>query len=105
MRLAKARAEIVQHWQPLPGVGVLNYVVLHVHWFDSTAELREAAKNSGQGINYTEIKGFSFLKRNTESGEYVCEVYVVKMGGGRVESDRTTTFGHELLHCLGLYHK
>jgi hypothetical protein len=92
-------------WQPLPGVGMLDSVVLRIHWFGSTAELREAAKNSGQITKYTDVKGFSFLKRNTKTGEYVCEVYVVNMDGGLVDGDRTKTFGHEVLHCLGLHHE
>jgi hypothetical protein len=99
-----AGAEIIDRWQPLPSVGVLDNIVLRIHWFGSSAELREAAKNSGQAIKDTDLKGFSFLKRNTQTGEYVCDVYVVKMAGGLVDRDRTTTFGHEVLHCLGLHH-
>ncbi len=99
-----ASAEIIDRWQPLPGVGLLDNVVLRIHWFGSSAELREAAKNTGQNIKDTDLKGFSFLKRNTKTGEYVCDLYVVKMAGGLVDRDRTTTFGHEVLHCLGLHH-
>lgn len=100
----RTSAEIIDRWQPLPKIGVLNSVVLRIHWFGSTAELREAAKNSGQSIKDTDLKGFSLLKRNTQTGEYVCDVYAVKMAGGLVDRDRTTTFGHEILHCLGLHH-
>ena len=99
-----ASAEIIDRWQPLPSVGLVDNVVLRIHWFGSTAELREAAKNSGQNIKDNDLKGFSFLKRNTKTGEYVCDLYVVKMAGGLVDRDRTTTFGHEVLHCLGLHH-
>jgi hypothetical protein len=99
-----ASAETIDRWQPLQNVGVLDNVVLRIHWFRSPAELREAAKNSGQEIKETDLKGFSFLKRNTHTGDYVCDVYVVKMAGGLVDRDRTTTFGHEILHCLGLHH-
>ncbi len=97
-------AETVDRWQPLPKIGVLDNVVLRIHWYRNSEELREAAKNSGQDIKDTDLKGFSFLKRNTQTGEYVCDVYVVKMAGGLVDRDRTTTFGHEVLHCLGLHH-
>jgi len=97
-------AEIIDHRQPLPRVGVLDNVVLRIHWFGSSADLREAARNSGQHFNDTDLKGFSLLKRNTKTGEYVCDVYVVKMAGGFVDGDRTTTFGHEVLHYLGLHH-
>jgi hypothetical protein len=104
-----ASAESVDRWQPLPDVGLLESVVLRIHWFRSAAELRDAAKNSGQETNEIDrkgfdLKGFSLLKRNTKTGEYVCDVYVLKMAGGLVDRDRTTTFGHEVLHCLGLRH-
>ena len=50
------------------------------------------------------LLGWSILKRNAQTGEYVCDVYVVKMTGANVDGDRTTTFGHEVLHCFGLSH-
>ena len=68
-------------------------------------ELREAAKNSGQEINETGLHGFSILKRNKETGEYICDLYVVDMTRAFVDGDRTTTFGHEVLHCFGLQHE
>ena len=97
-------AQIIDSWQPLPGVGLLDSVVLRIHWLGNAAELHEAARNSGQHMNDPYLKGFSVLKRNTKTGEYVCDVYVVKMAGGFIDHDRTTTFGHEVLHCLGLRH-
>jgi hypothetical protein len=51
------------------------------------------------------LNGFSILKRNTATGEYVCDLYVVKMTGAYVDEDRTTTFGHEVLHCFGFRHE
>jgi hypothetical protein len=98
-----ARAASWDRWLPYRGVGVLEGVVLRVHWFATTAELREAANNSG--VKDTELKGFSILKRNTQTGEYVCDLYVIKMSGAQVDGDDTTTFGHEVLHCLGLRHE
>jgi hypothetical protein len=98
-----ANAASVDRWQPYPGVGFLEGVVLRLHWFDTSAALREAAKNSG--VNDTDLKGFSTLKRNTATGEYVCDVYFVRMTGAPVDGDNTTTFGHEVLHCLGLRHE
>ena len=100
-----ANAEIPERWRPNPSVGVLEGVTLRIHWFESTAELREAAKNSGQQINEVGLKGFSILKRNTQTGEYACEIYIVKMNATDVDGDRTTSFGHEVLHCLGLRHE
>ncbi len=43
--------------------------------FSSTAELREAAKNSGQEVNEIGLNGFSVLKRDTKTGEYSCDLY------------------------------
>ena len=51
------------------------------------------------------LHGFSVLKRNSETGAYVCDIYVVKMIGAQVDGDRTTTFGHEVAHCFGLRHE
>jgi hypothetical protein len=99
-----AHADLPNRWEAYPGVGVLEGVVLRIHWFGSKAALSEAAKNSGQNIE-TDLKGFSILKRNTQTGEYVCDVYVVKMTGSLVDRDNTTTFGHEVLHCVGLRHE
>ena len=81
-------------WRPHPDVGLL----------DSSQELREAARKSGQEIKERGLNGFSILRRNTKTGELVCDVYVVKMTGTFVDEARTTTFGHEVLHCLGLRH-
>src|SRR5262245_47415498 len=103
--VSRANAESLDRWRPNPTVGLLESVALNVHWLDSTDELREAAQNSGQNINLKYLKGFSILKRNTETGAYTCDVYVVKMSGAHVDEDRTTTFGHEVLHCLGLRHE
>ena len=100
-----AAAESPDRWRPYPNVGLLEGVALRIHWFDSTDELREAAKNSGQEINEIGLNGFSILKRNTKTGEYVCDLYVVKMTGAQIDGDRTTTFGHEVLHCFGLRHE
>jgi hypothetical protein len=100
-----AHAESPDRWQPYPGIGLLAGVVLRIHWFDSAAALHEASENSGQKINEIGLKGFSILKRNTQTGEYVCDVYVVKMTGASVDGDHTKTFGHEVLHCFGLRHE
>lgn len=90
-------------WQPHAGVGVLDNVTLRVHWYDSLALLREAAV--GHDISGDDLHGFSILRRNTATGEWVCDVFVVKMRGALVDNDRTVTFGHEALHCFGLRHE
>jgi hypothetical protein len=101
---AAGHADDAERWRPYPEVGLLERVVLRIHWFDSTKELREAAETSGQEIKEIGLNGFSILKRNTKTGEYSCDLYVVKMTGAFIDGDRTTTFGHEVLHCFGLRH-
>jgi hypothetical protein len=100
-----ARAESPERWRTNPSVGLLEGVTLRIHWLASRDELREAAQNSGQPINENDLKGFSILKRNRETGGYFCDLYVVKMSGAQLDGDRTTTFGHEVLHCLGFKHE
>jgi hypothetical protein len=63
-----ASAESPDRWRTYPDVGLLEGVALRIHWFDSTGELREAAKASGQEIKEVGLNGFSILKRNTNSG-------------------------------------
>ncbi len=100
-----ARADTSERWRVHPAVGLLDLVTLRVHWFESSDDLREAAKNSGQDINETGLYGFSILKRNGKTGEYFCDIYVVRMTRSQVDGDHTTTFGHEVLHCFGLRHE
>ena len=100
-----ANADTPDRWRPNPNVGVLESVTLRIHWFESSAELREAAENSGQKINENGLLGYSLLKRNKQTGEYFCDIYVVKMTSAQVDGDRTMTFGHEVLHCFGLKHE
>lgn len=99
-----ANANGPDRWRPNPNVGLLENVTLRVHWFESTDELRTHAKLSGQASQFG-LHGYSVLKRNTETREYVCDLYVVKMTNANVDGDRTTTFGHEVLHCFGLRHE
>ena len=79
-----------------------DHVTLRMHWYDSLEQLREAAPE--QAVGDGDLQGFSILRRNTETGTWVCDVFVVKMRGALVDNDRTMTFGHELLHCFGLRH-
>jgi hypothetical protein len=44
------------------------------------------------------------LRRNKETGEWVCDVFVVRMRGALVDNARTVTLGHEVLHCVGFSH-
>jgi len=92
-----------EYWQSRETVGVLDRVVLRVHWFESVAQLRAAA--SGRDVNPRDLRGFAVLSRDKDTGGYVCDVFVVKLGGSQVDDDRTVTFGHEVLHCLGLSHR
>ena len=89
-------------WLPHAKVGVLDHVTLRVHWHESVERLRETA--IAHDVSAVDLRGFSILRRNTETGEWVCDVFVVKMRGALVDNDRTVTFGHEILHCFGFRH-
>ncbi len=102
--LADARPPPVgERWRPSSTVEVLDRVTLRIHWHESLAALREAAASNGVATG--DLQGFATLRRNTVTGEYVCDVFVVKMTGAGVDAARTLTFGHEVLHCLGLSHQ
>jgi hypothetical protein len=103
-RLGHANADSSDRWRPNPNVGVQESMTLRIHWFESSAEFREAAKSDGRDLRQMGLHGFSVLKRNTETGAYVCHIYVMKMTGEQVDGDQTRTFGHEVLHCLGPMH-
>jgi hypothetical protein len=90
-------------WRPHADVGVLDGVTLRIHWYDSVELLREAAV--ARDLSGVDLHGFSILRRNTATGEWVCDVFVVKLRGALVDNDRTVTFGHEVLHCVGLRHE
>ena len=84
-------------------VGILDRVTLRVHWHESLKLLREAAV--AHNIAATDLHGFSLLRRDAETGAWVCDVFVVRMRGALVDNDRTVTFGHEVLHCFGFRHE
>lgn len=100
-----ADAPKAERWRILPDVGLLTNVAVRMHWFASAEQLRAASAQSGQAISEVGLHGFSILRRNSQTGDYVCDIYVVKMTGAHVDGDRTTTFGHEILHCFGLKHE
>ena len=89
-------------WEPHATIGVLDRVTLRVHWYESVAALRRAAIE--RNLSSRDLQGFSVLSRRTDTGEYVCDVFVVRMGGALVDNERTVTFGHEALHCFGFSH-
>jgi hypothetical protein len=90
-------------WQPHAKVGVLDRVTLEIHWLESLEALRETAVL--HDVIATDLHAFSILRGNPKTGEYVCEVFVVRMRGALVDNDRTVTFGHEVLHCFGFRHE
>jgi hypothetical protein len=101
-------AEAPDRWRPYTQVdiGVLDNIKLRVHWYENSAALREAAeKAKDANIKEIGLHAFTQLSRITETGEYVCDVHVLKMVGTFVDNDRTMSFGHEILHCLGLSHE
>jgi hypothetical protein len=89
-------------WQPHAQVGILERVTLNIHWHDSLALLREAA--AAHDVDDTDLHGFSILRR-TAAGDWICDVFVLRMRGALVDNDRTMTFGHEMLHCFGYRHE
>ena len=89
-------------WQPHAKVGILERVTLNIHWHDSLELLREAA--AAHNVESGDLHGFSILRRTT-AGDWICDVFVVRMRGALVDNDRTMTFGHEMLHCFGYRHE
>ena len=57
------------HWRPNATIGVLDHVTLRIHWYESMGALREAAIERNVTVRY--LQGFSILRRNTETGEYL----------------------------------
>ena len=94
---------LTDRWEPHATVGLLERVTLKVHWYGSLEALRNAANEHNVGA--VDLHGFSVLRGNAKTGEYVCDVYVVKMRGAFVDKERTVTFGHEVLHCFGFRHE
>ena len=98
-------ASAADRWRPYPTVGVLEGVTLRVRWFKDVIELRKAVEDTGLKIDESgALHGLSVLRRNTETGAYVCDVFVLELKGAPLDNMRTMSFGHEVLHCFGLVH-
>jgi hypothetical protein len=95
--------ETPDRWKPHATVGVLERVTLNVHWYEDLDALHAAAV--AHNVGAIDLRGFSILRGNAKTGEYVCDVHVVRMRGALVDNDRTVTFGHEVLHCFGFRHE
>src|SRR5262245_16411598 len=76
-------------WMPHEKVGVLDHVTMRIHWHDDIESLRETAAQ--HEVSAVDLHGFSILRRNSETGEFVCDVYAVRMRGALVDNDRTMT--------------
>ena len=59
-------------WRPYATIGVLARVTLEVHWYETKEALREAANE--RDIDARNLHGFSILRRNRATGEYICDV-------------------------------
>jgi hypothetical protein len=90
-------------WEPHPQVGILDRVRRNIHWHDNIKLLREAALE--HNVSAIDLHGFSVLRRNNANGEWVCDLFVVRMKGALVDNARTVTFRHEVLHCFGFPHE
>jgi hypothetical protein len=74
----------------------LTEVTIRVHWYD---DARDIPRTEYRTTN----AGLAVLKRRTDTGEYVCDVHVVRPRF--IDSSKVSTVGHEVLHCLwGNYH-
>lgn len=102
---ANERFGMVQpdRWQPHTKVGILDHVRLRMHWYDDLDALRAAAIS--RKVDAIGLRGFSILTREAGTGEWVCDVFMVRMRGALVDKERTVTFGHELMHCFGFRHE
>ena len=97
------RSPTADRWHLYPQVGLLENVRLRVHWYENSDDFHKAAETNG--LSPKGLFGFSILRRNTSTGEYVCDVHVIEMTGEHVDQEHTMTFGHEVLHCFGLKHE
>jgi hypothetical protein len=86
-------------WQVVADV---DEVQVRIHWV-SIDELLAAARELGKRPK-REALAFSVLRREVESGRYICDVYMPERP--RSVGDRATdSLGHELSHCLGYSHE
>lgn len=71
--------------------------------YPSVESLNAANDRLRPNVEDKDVKGF-FILWKTEVDSYVCELHVLDIV--RVDDDRTTSWGHELAHCVyGNYHK
>lgn len=81
----------------------LTNVTVEVYWMQSEEAIADVRASYEGDFMLDRAAGFSVLKRNLETGELTCAIYVLKPR--MVNDRRTTALGHELLHCLaGAYH-
>ncbi len=78
----------------------------------STGELVNLQDRHGAHIDRRDVRqdyrhGLSILKKNRETGELTCEIYLPNVQRPReVDDEATLSLGHELLHCMrGDYHR
>jgi len=86
-------------WKPVADV---REVTVRVHWV-SVGELRAAARRIGKRTDAKPL-GFSVLRRNTSTGRFECDVYLVDRPT-RLRDSATASLGHEVAHCLGFSHE
>lgn len=82
----------------------LTSVRVEVSWHDNARDMQRAVRAWSPSTPVPAgALGASELRRNRETGEYVCYIFVVRPV--TVDDSKSATLGHELLHCLyGDYH-
>jgi hypothetical protein len=97
--LVAAQASEGEEWRV---VAEVDEVQVRIHWV-SVNELLAAAERVGKKPS-GEALAFSVLRREVESGRYICDIYMPERP--RHVGDRATdSLGHELGHCLGYSHE
>lgn len=97
--LCAPAAYATNFWQRAAEVGT---VTVHIHWV-TLDELKAAALRLGKRPQARPM-GFSVLRKNVETGAYVCDIYMPSEPT-RVDDRVTNLLGHEFAHCVGFSHE
>jgi hypothetical protein len=97
-----AHAQDVERVSP-PTIDVGTEFTVRITWVETIQQVAQAARATGAAIPRNGARAFTVLKRNSQTGEYVCEITAVKP---RMWDDSSMdAIGHELMHCMAFDHK